>query len=82
MLLSFLELTFLLRLDRLMDQQEHLEEQVLSEYQSIYRREAIIELGETFPVIWYSSNIEVTSKQQALMARSVLTAEDLAVIEK
>lgn len=59
-----------------MRQQQYLENHVLASYQPIYRKEANRKAGEIFPVIWYSSNLQMTSMQQALMARSVLTAED------
>lgn len=35
--------------------------------------------GEIFPTIWYGSPIEVTTVQQAKMAKSVLIAEDPAL---
>jgi hypothetical protein len=59
-----------------MRQQKYLENHVLASYQPIYRKEANRKEGEIFPVVWYSSNLQMTSMQQALMARSVLTAED------
>lgn len=59
-----------------MRQQEHLEQDVLIDYQPIFHRVADKSKGEIFPTVWYASNIEVTSVQQALMAKSVLLAEN------
>lgn len=61
---------------RLMDQQVHLEKHVLAEHQPIFEKAADKTKGETFPTLWYGSNIELTSIQQAIMARSILTAEN------
>jgi hypothetical protein len=62
--------------ERLVNQQDHLERDVLADYQPIFYREADKSKGEIFPVIWYSSTIEVTSIQQAKIARSILLAEN------
>lgn len=59
-----------------MKQQEHLEQDVLRDFQPILKRPADKSKGEIFPTLWYGSNIEVTSIQQAIIARSVLVAED------
>ncbi|GAB0138302.1 hypothetical protein EsDP_00006539 [Epichloe bromicola] len=61
---------------RLMDQQEHLENAVLADIQPLFRRPADKALGEIFPTVWYRSNIEVTSIQFSLLAKSVLVAEN------
>ncbi|KAK5994787.1 hypothetical protein PT974_03170 [Cladobotryum mycophilum] len=61
---------------RLMDQQGHLERDILAKFQPIFQQPADKSKGEIFPTIWYGSNIEVTSIQQAIMARSVLVAEN------
>lgn len=59
-----------------MDQQVHLETQILSDYRPIFRKPADKATGEIFPTIWYASHIEVTAIQQAIMARSILVAEN------
>lgn len=59
-----------------MSQQEHLERDVLVHFQPIFRRPADKSKGEIFPTVWFSSNIEVTSVQQAIMAKSILVAEN------
>lgn len=61
---------------RLMRQQKHLEQDVLADFQPIFHQAADKSKGEIFPTVWYGSNIEVTSIQQAIMAKSVLTAEN------
>ncbi|CAG9953519.1 unnamed protein product [Clonostachys rosea f. rosea IK726] len=61
---------------RLIRQQEHLEQDVLVDFLPIFRRPADKSKGEIFPTVWYGSTIEVTTIQQALMAKSVLAAED------
>ncbi|POR32204.1 Uncharacterized protein TPAR_07581 [Tolypocladium paradoxum] len=60
---------------RLMKQQEHVEQDVLVPFQPIYQKPADKTKGEIFPTIWYGSNIEVTSVQLGLIAKSVLVAE-------
>lgn len=67
------ELTFQ---GRLMRQQEHLEQDVLFDFKPIFHKQADKSKGEIFPTVWYTSNIEVTSIQQAIMAKSVLLAEN------
>lgn len=59
-----------------MKQQEHVEQDVLADFQPIFRKDPDKSRGEIFPTVWYSSNIEVTSNQQAMMAKSVLLAEN------
>lgn len=59
-----------------MRQQDHLEQDVLIDFQPIFHHQADKSKGEIFPTVWYTSNIEVTSIQQSIMARSVLTAEN------
>lgn len=59
-----------------MVQQELLENSVLVDYQPILRKAPNKALGEMFPTVWYASTIEVTSNQQAIISRSVLTAEN------
>lgn len=71
--------TLTLFAERLMRQQEHVEQDVLAIYRPIFRKEADRTRGEIFPTVWYTSNIEVTSNQQALMAKSVLLAENPAI---
>lgn len=61
---------------RLMDQQAHLEQIVLADVQPIFQKAADKGKGETFPTLWYATNIELTAIQQAIMARSILIAED------
>ncbi|KAI6778574.1 uncharacterized protein J7T54_003325 [Emericellopsis cladophorae] len=65
--------------DRLMRQQEHLDQDVLMDIQPIYYKEADRTLGEIFPTVWYSTVLETTTIQQALMAKSVLYAENPAL---
>ncbi|KAG5921546.1 hypothetical protein E4U42_005803 [Claviceps africana] len=60
----------------LMDQQEHLENTVLADIQPLFKRSADKTRGEIFPTVWYHSNIEVTSIQFSLLAKSVLVAEN------
>ncbi|UKZ86623.1 uncharacterized protein TrAFT101_002447 [Trichoderma asperellum] len=60
---------------RLMDQQQYLEREILANFQPIFRRAADKAKGEIFPTIWYGSNLEVTSIQQSIMAKSVLVGE-------
>lgn len=59
-----------------MEQQEHLEQDVLRDFQPIFKRKADKSKGEIFPTLWYGSNIEVISVQQAIIAKSVLVAEN------
>lgn len=59
-----------------MEQQEHVEQDVLVPFRPIYQRPADKSRGEIFPTIWYGSNIEVTSVQLGLIAKSVLVAEN------
>ena len=66
-------LTFLGRLIR---QQDHLEQDVLVDFKPIFHRPADKAKGEIFPTIWYGSTIEVTSIQQSIIAKSILTAEN------
>ncbi|KAL6874841.1 hypothetical protein J3F83DRAFT_759574 [Trichoderma novae-zelandiae] len=61
---------------RLMDQQEYLEREILVNFRPIFKTTADKAKGEIFPTIWYGSNLEVTSVQQGIMARSVLVAEN------
>lgn len=61
---------------RLMQQQEHLEQVVLLDFQPIYRRPAVRRRGEIFPTVWYASNTEVVSMLLAITSKMVLTAED------
>ncbi|PHH89504.1 hypothetical protein CDD83_5947 [Cordyceps sp. RAO-2017] len=61
---------------RLVKQQEHLERQVLATFRPTYQRAADKSKGEIFPIIWYGSNIEVTSVQLGLIAKAVLVAEN------
>ncbi|KAH6605537.1 hypothetical protein Trco_004690 [Trichoderma cornu-damae] len=61
---------------RLMDQQHYLERDILANFQPIFKRTADKAKGEIFPTIWYGSNLEVTSIQQSIMAKSVLVAEN------
>ncbi|KAG6006897.1 hypothetical protein E4U21_006616 [Claviceps maximensis] len=60
----------------LMNQQEHLENTILADIQPLFKRSADKTRGEIFPTIWYRSNIEVTSMQFSLLAKSVLVAEN------
>lgn len=59
-----------------MKQHEHLETDVLADFQPIFYREPDKTKGEIFPTVWYGSNIEVTSIQQAIIAKAILTAEN------
>ncbi|KAL5093567.1 hypothetical protein Trisim1_010296 [Trichoderma cf. simile WF8] len=61
---------------RLMDQQNYLEYEILANFRPIFKRTADKAKGEIFPTIWYGSNLEVTSIQQSIMAKSVLVAEN------
>ncbi|PWI66492.1 hypothetical protein PCL_04905 [Purpureocillium lilacinum] len=61
---------------RLMKQQELLEHDILPAFQPLYQKSADKTKGEIFPTIWYGSNIEVTSVQLGLIAKSVLVAEN------
>ena len=61
---------------RLQKQGEVLEEEALKEYQPFYVRKADRSNGEIFPVIWYSSALEVTSMQLCIIAKMVLMAEN------
>ncbi|KAK9446242.1 ARCA-like protein [Metarhizium brunneum] len=61
---------------RLMDQHEHLEKHILFDIEPIYKKPADKSKGEIFPTVWYRSNIEVTSMQLGLLAKSVLVAEN------
>lgn len=63
-------------LARLMDQHEHLEKHILLDIEPIYKKPADKSKGEIFPTVWYRSNIEVTSMQLGLLAKSVLVAEN------
>lgn len=62
--------------NRLMRQQEYLQQDVLVGFQPIFYKEADKAKGQIFPTIWYTSVIETTTVQQALMAKSVLLAEN------
>jgi hypothetical protein len=59
-----------------MDQQSHLEQNILCATQPMFSKPADKSKGEIFPTLWYATHIELTSIQQALMARSVLVSED------
>lgn len=59
-----------------MDQQNYLEYEILVNFRPIFKRTADKAKGEIFPTIWYGSNLEVTSIQQSIMAKSVLVAEN------
>ncbi len=59
-----------------MDQQDHLEKHFLFDIEPIYKNPADKSKGEIFPTVWYRSNIEVTSMQLSLLAKSVLVAEN------
>ncbi|PTB62005.1 hypothetical protein BBK36DRAFT_1172853 [Trichoderma citrinoviride] len=61
---------------RLMDQQDYLEREILVNFRPIFKTTADKAKGEIFPTIWYGSNLEVTSIQQSIMAKSVLVAEN------
>ncbi|UZP40240.1 hypothetical protein NXS19_008056 [Fusarium pseudograminearum] len=61
---------------RLQKQGELLEEEALREYQPFYVRPADRSNGEIFPIIWYSSALEVTSMQLCIIAKMVLMAEN------
>ncbi|KAH6994654.1 hypothetical protein EDB82DRAFT_502243 [Fusarium venenatum] len=61
---------------RLQKQGETLEEEALREYQPFYMRPADRSNGEIFPIIWYSSALEVTSMQLCIIAKMVLMAEN------
>ncbi|KAL6915458.1 hypothetical protein FSST1_006953 [Fusarium sambucinum] len=61
---------------RLQKQGETLEEEALREYQPFYVRPADRSNGEIFPIIWYSSALEVTSMQLCIIAKMVLMAEN------
>jgi hypothetical protein len=61
---------------RLMQQQQHLEQDVLADFRPIFRRAADKSRGEIFPTIWYSSNTEVVSMLLAVTSKMVLVAED------
>ena len=61
---------------RLVKQHEHLELDVLADFQPMFYREPDKSKGEIFPTVWYGSNIEVTSIQQAIIAKAILTAEN------
>lgn len=63
-------------LARLMDQHNHLEKHILFDIEPIYKKPADKSKGEIFPTVWYRSNIEVTSMQLGLLAKSVLVAEN------
>lgn len=63
-------------LERLMDQQDDLERHILLDIEPIYKKPADKSKGEIFPTVWYRSNIEVTSMQLSLLAKSVLVAEN------
>lgn len=62
--------------NRLMRQQDHLEQDVLVGFQPIFHKQAEKAKGEIFPTVWYTSVIETTTVQQAIMAKSVLLAEN------
>lgn len=64
------------RLVRLMEQQNYLEFEILVNFRPIFKRTADKANGEIFPTIWYGANLEVTSVQQSIMAKSVLVAEN------
>ena len=59
-----------------MDQQDYLEREILVNFRPIFKTTADKAKGEIFPTIWYGSNLEVTSIQQSIMAKSVLVAEN------
>ncbi|KAH7259460.1 uncharacterized protein BKA55DRAFT_537157 [Fusarium redolens] len=61
---------------RLQKQGEVLEEEALKEYQPFYVRPADRSNGEIFPIIWYSSALEVTTMQLSIIAKMVLMAEN------
>ena len=69
-------LQYVFFIDRLVRQQQHLESDILRSFQPIFRRPADKASGEVFPTVWYSSNVEITSWQQAILAKAVLVAED------
>ncbi|PNY27938.1 Uncharacterized protein TCAP_02134 [Tolypocladium capitatum] len=61
---------------RLVKQQEYVEQDVLVPFRPIYQKPADKSKGEIFPTTWYASNIDVTSVQLGLIAKSVLVAEN------
>lgn len=61
---------------RLQKQGEQLEEEALCDIQPFFTRKADRSNGEIFPIIWYSSALEVTSIQLAIIAKMVLMAEN------
>ncbi|CEJ83838.1 hypothetical protein VHEMI03276 [[Torrubiella] hemipterigena] len=61
---------------RLMQRQIYIEEEILADHRPVLHRPADKAKGEIFPTIWYSSQFEVTAVQQAIMARSILVAEN------
>ena len=69
-------LNLLILAARLTDQQAHLENVILADVQPIYKRDADKSRGEIFPTVWYRSNLDVTSMQLSLLAKSVLVAEN------
>lgn len=52
---------------------------MLCDHEPIYDGIVNEKKGDVFPVVWYYTNIEVTSMQQSLMARAVLEAENPTV---
>ncbi|KAH8706149.1 hypothetical protein BGZ61DRAFT_493144 [Ilyonectria robusta] len=61
---------------RLQKQGEQLEEEAVRDIQPFFTRKADRSNGEIFPIIWYSSALEVTSIQLAIIAKMVLMAEN------
>lgn len=61
---------------RLQKQGEVLEDEARREYQPFYVRPADRSNGEIFPIIWYSSALEVTTMQLSIIAKMVLMAEN------
>ncbi|KAF7552068.1 hypothetical protein G7Z17_g4600 [Cylindrodendrum hubeiense] len=61
---------------RLQKQGEQLDKEALVDIQPFFTRQADRSNGEIFPIIWYSSALEVTSIQLSLIAKMVLMAEN------
>lgn len=61
---------------RLVEQQDYVEKNILADIRPIYKKPADKTRGEIFPTVWYRSNIEVTTMQFSLLAKSVLVAEN------
>ncbi|KAH7145500.1 hypothetical protein B0J13DRAFT_322893 [Dactylonectria estremocensis] len=61
---------------RLQKQGEQLEKEAVADIQPYFTRKADRSNGEIFPIIWYSSALEVTSIQLSIIAKMVLMAEN------